>query len=68
MATTPQRLHLHSMLNVGLILELAWNRAPPGREVVERDQVLREIHRLLAMPALYHQHAIELQSLKSSNA
>ena len=51
MATTPWWLHFHSMLNVALVLELAWARAPPGREAVERDQVLREIHRLLAMPA-----------------
>jgi hypothetical protein len=39
------------MLNGGLALELAWGPATPGREAVERDQVLREIHRLLIASA-----------------
>jgi hypothetical protein len=36
------------MLDVGLALELAWEHALPGREAVERDQVLRGVYRLMA--------------------
>ena len=47
LASTPSWIYLPHLLNVAKELELAWNHALPGREVVERDQVLREICRLL---------------------
>jgi hypothetical protein len=50
LASAPLRRHFHSMLDVGLALEARLAARLSGREAVERDQVLRDVYRLLAAP------------------